>query len=184
MVALVILDVRDVPTFRQPPPELARLIDSHEAGARLLYAGNGVWRLWRLTTSPTEYQLRRLKGMRLLDGMLALDGFRFGRGRDAARVLQATMFLRGYAWEWTYEVGAGEPNSSVADDFAVRLWNERRATEADTDRLIGIASGDDRLARRQAAMQEVIALEGPSAHRWVSKRPVSIINPLGKAKAS
>src|SRR5690349_21112250 len=112
----------DIPTLRETPPELARLIEHHEPGARLLYAGNGTWRLWRLTTDPAELVRRRHLGTKLLDGMLALDGFRFGRGRDAARVLQAMMFLRGYAWEWSYEVGAGEPNSSIADDFAVRLW--------------------------------------------------------------
>lgn len=172
------MDLVDIPVLRTAPPELARLIDQVEPNARLLYAGAGRWRLWRLATSPLELATRRRTGIKLLDGMLSLDGYRFGRGRDAARVLQATMALRGYAWEWTYEVGAGEPNSSIADDFAVRLWQEQRVTEADIDHRIAVASGDDRLARRKAAAAESVRLNGPSAHRWAFRKPVSIINPL------
>lgn len=171
-------DLIDIPVLRVAPPSLAHLIDAVEPNARLLYAGEGRWRLWRLATSPLERLRRRITGAKLLDGMMALDGFRFGKGRDAARVLQATMALRGYAWEWTYEVGAGEPNSSIADDFRVRLWGERQMREGDLDNLISLAAGDDRLERRKAAIAGHTRLEGPAAHRWAFRKPVSIINPL------
>lgn len=166
--------IPDIPVLRTAPPELARLIDGIEPGARLLYAGQGRWRMWRLAQSPIAQHERRITGIKLLDGMLALDGLRGGRGRVAGAVTTALMALRGYVWEWDYEV-RGEPNSSIADDFKLRVWAEQRRTEAGWDAMIAQAAGDDRMQARIDRAVDYTRLEGPSKHRWAFRKPVSIV---------
>jgi hypothetical protein len=169
----------DIPTLRTAPADLARLIDAIEPHARLLYAGGGCWRLWRLARDPQELARRYRMGAGMLDKMLTLDGYRMGAGRNAGKVTQAMMFLRGYAWEFDYHVGAGEPNSSIADDFQIRLWGEHNMTPRDLERLIELAAGDDALNAREAKIRDYAESNARSIHRWAFKRPVSIINPLG-----
>lgn len=172
-------DVIDIPVLRTAPPELAHRIDAVERGARLLYAGDGRWRLWRLVQDPNEASKTRLGGIKLLDGMLALDGLRGGKGRVAGAVTTALMALRGYRWEWDYRV-QGEPNTSIVDDFVIRLWWERTVPELERERIMmDIASGDDRMRERIKRGVDYVTLEGTSRHRWAFKKPVSIINAGG-----
>ncbi len=168
----------DLPALRVAPPDVARLIDEQETGARLLYAGEGRWRLWRLARGGKEQASLRRSGIQQLDSMLSLDPLRVGgaSGRNTGAVVTALMNLRGYAWEWDYEL-RGEPGTWIADNFGARLWFERRDTSYDLEQRINRAAGEDRLEARIRAAQEYNRLEGPSRHRHAFRKPVSIVNP-------
>lgn len=166
----------DIPTLRTAPPELARLLDTIEPSARLLYAGEGRWRLWRLAAGANEQAKRRLAGIKLLDGMLALDGLRVGgaSARVAGAVTTALMALRGYRWEWDYNV-IGEPNSSIADDFATRVWAERHIREdVRIEYMKSLATGDDRMAERIKRGVAHVRDNGGERHRQIFRKPVSV----------
>jgi hypothetical protein len=160
------------PLGRECPAEITARLREIEPTTTLVYVGEGEWWLGRVrpTDDPRHAKLHR-QGVAMLDGMAQLDGLRGGKGRDARRVVNALVKLRGFEWERAFTL-QGEPTGGVVEWWRAQHWLETHRLEETTLAALREASGERRREDGQRRIRDFIQSEARGIHRHAFHRPI------------
>lgn len=152
----------DIPTFRDPSPELLRRLRVYDPRAEVVYAGQGRWLVGRVKTNSP----RRATGRRMALAIKAGDGFPSDRWPE---LRQALLMAQGFGVVVDVTM-QGEPDGRLVNEFALAMHVEQGGRYLSPDEQQRASNSRDHVREQQTRERDL--------GRWLYSR-----SPHGRGNA-